>query len=172
MSDPLEPLAMLTGSIVTRLNACCKFDQADPVIPVLEENLSDLTVQFQNAITSRAGLAILVLTPQFDLGDQPEIVEPRITLHICENVVENQSDKGAQFSALRAAWLIYFTLLRWAPPGWSVLLPLEGQRPVSQLGAGPAKLTSGVEIPYLITYEVVLGTSAVFSLQAVTPPSP
>jgi hypothetical protein len=168
MNDALDPFDTLTADLATRLRGAAGFAAGTPPVPVLTERLSDLTHQLQLTLTSRSGLALVVGTPEFGLGAQPEIIQARVAVRIFENVLQCQSAAGAQLTALRAAWLAYFALLRFAPDGWSGLLPLPGLPPVRRLDADEAGLPTTTSLPHLLTYEVVLGTWAQFTLSSET----
>lgn len=165
MPDDLDNFNTLTTDIAVRLNDWCKF--AD-MIPVLVENQSDLNAQLQIQLITKSGLAIIVRTPDFDLGDTPEIIRPSVAIQVVENVLQNQSANGTKFTALRAAISVYLALIQndWAPTGWSRLLPTGKSKPIRLISSGQVVLEGGANIKKLIAYEVVLGTWAQFTYTA------
>lgn len=165
MSDALDSFDTLGEDIATRLRTFCGFAASTPLVPVLVEHESNLTDQVTLALAKPSGLAVIVCAPEFDLGEQPSIIRPQVTLQICQNVMQSSSSGGAGYAALKAALTVYFALTQadWAPTGWSRLLPPDGGRPVRRVGSGPVKFSNNVEIANLLTYEVVLETWANFT---------
>ena len=163
-NDALDSFDSLAEDIATRLREFCGFAASTPPVPVLVEHESNLTDQVTLALAKPTGLVVIVCAPEFDLGEQPSIIRPQVTLQICQNAVQGSSSTGAGISALKAALTVYFALTQadWSPEGWSRLLPPEGGRPVRRVGAGPVKFSNNVEIANLLTYEVVLETWANF----------
>ena len=168
MPDDLDNFDTLTKDIAARLNDFCQFDVAAPPIPVLTENLSDLNAQLQLQLTAKSGLAIIVRTPEFDLGDTPEIIRPSVAIQVVENVLQNQSAAGSGLTALRGAISVYLALIQadWAPTGWSLMKPTGRQKPIRLITSGQVTLKGGANIDKLVAYEVVLGTWGQFSYTA------
>lgn len=165
--NSLAPIAAfdgLTDDLATRLNSQLGFDTAAPAIPVLTERLSDMTKRVTNALLSAGGLCVVIGTPALSIGEQPEFLTPRVTLHIYENALVNRTD----LHAFGCAALCYLALLRYAPAGgWSALLPESGGSPIKLIGLGEAEV-AGVKIPNLVTYEVTLSTWQAFTTIAAT----
>lgn len=131
-----EAFAALPRLIAARIREQCRAD-ATVGFEVLTEDQADLAARWRNALVAGSGLTALVLVHDCDLGEQPEMVMPKIAVHIDESVLQNQSQAvGTRIPARQLAWMVYGALLRWAPAGWSVLLP-DGGPKLSAIGADP-----------------------------------
>jgi hypothetical protein len=124
IDEPVSVLLNLQEDIAQRiLDDLIPNEEGLQTLAITTEAKGSLDTQIQDRI-AKAGIGIVVATPQFESSDTPDQITVTVVLVITENVIANQGTLGTRRTVTEIAETLYAYLHNWQPTveAWSPLV--------------------------------------------------